>query len=225
MRILVVEDDIEIADFLEKSLREEGFVVDTARDGERGSYMARTNDYDFILLDYVMPKKDGLAVCREIREAGKKMPIMMLSVRSETPDKVRLLNLGVDDYVAKPFSFSEILARIRAISRRPNIIQTSPLTFEDLVMDVQKQKVFRGKKEVYLTRKEFLLLEYFMKNAGNVLSRGLIMEHVWNIDTDPFSNTIEAHVLNLRRKIDTGKRKLIHTVPGRGYKMDKQPAF
>ncbi len=220
MRMLIIEDDVEIADFLEESLSAEGFVVDRAADGERGSYMARTNEYDFIILDYIMPKKDGLAVCREIREVGKKTPIMMLSVRSEIPDRVNLLNLGVDDYVCKPFSFAEVLARIRAITRRPNILETNPLTFEDLVVDIQKQKVFRGQKEIYLTRKEFLLLEYFMRNLGNVLSRGLIMEHVWNIDTDPFSNTIEAHVLNLRKKIDAGKKKLIHTVPGRGYKMD-----
>jgi DNA-binding response OmpR family regulator len=220
MRLLVIEDDIEIADFLKQSLEAEGFVIDVVYDGERGSYLARTNEYDFIILDYILPKKDGLAVCQEIREAGKKIPILVLSVRSEIPDKVKLLNFGVDDYLSKPFSLAELLARIRAISRRPNTLQTNPVTFADLKLDTQRQRVFKGDKEIYLTRKEFLLLEYFIKNAGNVLSRDMIMEHVWNSDGDPFSNTIEAHILNLRRKIDTGKRKLIHTIPGRGYKID-----
>ncbi|HZS42654.1 MAG TPA: response regulator transcription factor [Candidatus Paceibacterota bacterium] len=220
MRILIVEDDKNISAFLKSSLEAENFVADTAEDGEKGSYLARTNDYDLIILDYVMPKKDGLAVCQELRALNKTVPILMLSVKAEIPDRVKLLNVGVDDYVAKPFSFHELLARIRAILRRPRLVQNNPLKFADLVLDSERQMVWKGKKEIYLTRKEFLLLEYFMKNAGRVLSRGLIMEHVWSIDGDPFSNTIEAHILNLRRKVDDGKKKLIHTVPGRGYKLD-----
>jgi len=220
VRILIVEDDKNISAFLKSSLEAENFVADTAEDGEKGSYLARTNDYDLIILDYVMPKKDGLAVCQELRALNKTVPILMLSVKAEIPDRVKLLNVGVDDYVAKPFSFHELLARIRAILRRPRLVQNNPLKFADLVLDSERQMVWKGKKEIYLTRKEFLLLEYFMKNAGRVLSRGLIMEHVWSIDGDPFSNTIEAHILNLRRKVDDGKKKLIHTVPGRGYKLD-----
>ena len=221
MRILIIEDDPEICNFLKHNLEAEGFVVDAIADGEKGSYIARTNDHDLIILDYMLPKKDGLTICRELRASGKVIPILMLTVRSEIADKVRLLESGADDYLTKPFSFSELLARVRTILRRPKTNENNPLNFEGITLDSNKQTVLRGKKEVYLTRKEFLLLEYFMRNIGTVLSRGLILEHVWNVEADPFSNTIESHILNLRRKIDTGKKKLIHTVPGRGYKMDR----
>ncbi len=220
MRILVIEDDPDIALFLKSALTEEGFSLDVAMDGERGSYLARTNEYDLIILDFVLPKKDGKTICQEIRNTGNSVPIIMLTVRTEIPDKISMLHLGVDDYVTKPFSFDELVARIRTILKRPQVMINNPISFSTLTLDSQKQMAWKGKQEIYLTRKEFQLLELFMKNAGKVLSRGTIMEHVWTIDSDPFSNTIEAHVLNLRRKIDTGRQKLIHTVPGRGYKMD-----
>jgi two-component system copper resistance phosphate regulon response regulator CusR len=221
MRLLIIEDDRETRDFLQNGLEAEGFVVDVAEDGEKGSYTARTNDYDLVILDNVLPKKEGIVVCREIRENKKSCRIIMLSVKSELPHKINSLNQGADDYLTKPFSFAELLARIKAVLRRPHMIEQDMLTIDDLILDRNKQTASRGKQHIYLTRKEFLLLEYLMKHTGNFLSRGAIMENVWDINSDPFSNTIETHIMNLRKKIDTAKRrKLIYTVPGRGYKID-----
>lgn len=220
MHILVVEDDREISDFLRVSLEAECFAVDTAFDGETGSYLARTNHYDIIILDNVLPTKEGRLACKEIREAGKTTPIIMLSVKSETVTKVDLLNAGADDYMTKPFSLNELMARIRALLRRPKELTSEILSLGDLVIDISKHSVKRGGKEIYLTRKEFVLLVYLLKNAGSAMSRGMIMENVWNMKIDPFSNTIESHILSLRKKIDTkAKKKLIQTVPGIGYKM------
>jgi DNA-binding response OmpR family regulator len=221
MRILVVEDDHDIGTLLKTSLEAETFSIDWITDGEKGSFMARTNEYDAIILDFMLPKKDGKTICKEIRESGIKTPILMLTVRSTVEAKVDLLNTGADDYLTKPFSFQEVLARIRALLRRPPSMASTTLRVEDLELDTIKQKVNRGKKEIYLTRKEFALLEYLMRIPGVVVSRGMIMEHVWNAESDPFSNTIEAHILNIRKKIDNGhKQKLIHTLPGRGYTLD-----
>lgn len=220
MRILVIEDDKDIGEFLEASLKSELYSVDLANDGETGSFMARTNEYDLIILDYALPKKDGKEVCKEIREAGKSVPIIMLTVQSELPDKIEMLNLGADDYMTKPFSFDELLARSRAVMRRPKQIQSDVLQLDDLKVDSIRYRVYRGEKEIVLTRKEFQLLEYLLRNRENVVSRGMIMEHVWDKHGDIFSNTIETHILNLRKKIeDAGKRRLIHTVPGRGYRV------
>lgn len=220
MRILVIEDDKDIGEFLEASLKSELYSVDLANDGETGSFMARTNEYDLVILDYALPKKDGKEVCKEIREAGKSVPIIMLTVQSELPDKIEMLNLGADDYMTKPFSFDELLARSRAVMRRPKQIQSDILQLDDLKVDSIRYRVYRGEKEVVLTRKEFQLLEYLLRNRENVVSRGMIMEHVWDKHGDIFSNTIETHILNLRKKIeDAGKRRLIHTVPGRGYRV------
>jgi DNA-binding response OmpR family regulator len=221
MRLLVVEDEKEILNFLKKSLEAEHFVVDAAKDGEKGSFLARTNDYDLIVLDNVMPKKSGLEVCKDIRQDGKSVPILILSVKTETTTKVDLLNAGADDYLTKPFSLDELLARIRALLRRPKQIENEILQINDLILDSNKSTVKRGNQEIYLTRKEFVLLKYLMKNQGIALSRGMIMEHVWDMSADPFSNTIESHILSLRKKIDAkGKKKLIHTISGRGYKLD-----
>ncbi len=220
MRILIIEDEKEIINFLKPSLEAENFIVDAVEDGEAGSFVARTNDYDLIILDIGLPKKEGYQVCQEIREDGKKMPIIMLSVKSEVRTKVELLSIGADDYLTKPFSFEELLARIKALLRRPQKIEEAVLQLNDLSLDIASQIVQCGEKEIYLTRKEFALLEYLMKNQGKVLSRGMIMEHVWDMNADPFSNTIETHILNLRRKIERrNAKRLIHTVPGRGYKI------
>ncbi len=220
MRILIIEDEKEIRSFLKKALQEEFFAVDTAEDGEEGSYMARTSDYDLVVMDNILPKKEGPKICEEIRTAGKTMPIIMLSVKSEASTKVDLLNAGADDYLTKPFSFEELLARIRALLRRPKQIEEEILQIDDMVLNVKEHIVKRGEKEIYLTRKEFSLLEYMMRNHGVALSRGMIMEHVWDMNIDPFSNTIESHIMSLRRKIDTkGKPGLIQTISGRGYKM------
>jgi two-component system, OmpR family, response regulator len=220
MRILIVEDDKGILDFLKCSLEGESFAVDSSEDGEKGLFLALTNDYDLIILDNVLPGKEGLEICTEIRKEGKNTPIIILSVKSEPITKAQLLNAGADDYVAKPFSFEELLARIKAILRRPAVLEKKILRIGDLTLDPAGQEVkFKGKK-IYLTRKEFCLLEYLMKNRGRVLSRGVIMEHVWDINADPFSNTIESHILNLRKKLaKNGAGDLIATIPARGYKI------
>jgi two-component system copper resistance phosphate regulon response regulator CusR len=194
--------------------------VDLAEDGEKGSYLAKTNDYDMIILDNMLPKKNGAEVCQEIRATGKNTPIIMLSARGEMGIKVELLNKGADDYMTKPFSLEELLARIRALLRRPHYVSSEVLTIDDLVMDTKRHTVKRGEKEIYLTRKEFMLLEYLLKHRDSVVSRGMIMEHVWDMNADPFSNTIESHILNVRKKISAkGKKNLIHTLPGVGYKL------
>jgi len=221
MRILLIEDDADISAFLKKGLEEESFIVDVISDGEKGSYVARTDSYDLIILDNILPKKDGFQICQEIRLAGITKPILILSAKTETPLKVGLLNLGADDYLTKPFVFQELVARIRALLRRPPLIKPSILEVGDIILDPSTQRVTKGRKEIYLTRKEFVLLEYLMENKTKVLSRGMILEHVWNRESDPFSNTIEAHILNLRKKVDTGKIRYIQTVPGRGYKISE----
>ncbi len=221
MRILVVDDEKEIRDFIKSSLVAEGFTVDVTGEGERASFLARTNEYDLIVLDYVLPVMSGLEVCHDIRKGGKTMPIIMLSVESDTKAKIKLLSSGADDYVTKPFALEELLARIRALLRRPKPITPDVLRIQDLFVDMPRHTVRRAGQTIYLTRKEFELLEYLMRNRGVVLTRAMIMEHVWDVQADVFSNTIETHILNLRRKIDRdAKSKLIHTVPGRGYKID-----
>lgn len=221
MRILIIEDEAAISAFLKESLEAEYFAVDTAEDGERGSYFAHVNEYDLIVLDNLLPKKEGIEVCRELRAAGKTMPILVLSVKSETVRKVDLLNAGADDYLTKPFALEELLARIRALLRRKPRLEGDVLRVGDLMLDTKKIIVWRGKQKIDLTRKEFMLLQYLMQNEGAVLSRGMILEHVWDMSVDIFSNTIESHVLSLRRKLgDAGKDGLIKTVSGRGYKIE-----
>ncbi|MBP6949237.1 MAG: response regulator transcription factor [Candidatus Pacebacteria bacterium] len=221
MRILIVEDEEGIAAFLKAGLESEYFAVDVAEDGEQGSYLARTNDYDIIVLDNMLPKKTGSEVCEEIRKDGKNTPIIMLSAVSELGVKVELLNKGADDYLTKPFSLEELIARIRALLRRPKAVSSEILQIDDLIMDTKRHVTKRGDKEIYLTRKEFMLLELLMKKGGSVVSRGAIMEHVWDMNVDPFSNTIESHILNIRKKISVkGKSELISTLPGIGYKID-----
>lgn len=220
MRILVVDDEKGVREMLKATLKAEGFAVDSADDGERGAYLAQCNEYDIIVLDNRLPKKSGIEVVREIRAAGKHTPILMLSVLTDPRHKADLLNVGADDYLVKPYSFEELLARIHALLRRPTGIADETLTVGDLTLDTKRHTVRRGTREIALTRKEFGLLEYLLRNPGVVLTRGMLMEHVWDMDVDPFSNTIESHIASLRRKIETGnKRKLIYTVSGRGYKI------
>ncbi len=219
MRILIIEDNKDIRDLLRVGLETEMFSVDTASDGESGSYTARTNEYDLILLDNALPKKSGVEVCREIRMAGKTIPIILISVKSDPDEKTRLLNTGADDYVAKPFSFRELLARIHAILRRPKNIEPEDLTSGDLTLNSRTHEVHRGSEPIYLTRKEYCLLELLVKRSGEVVSRGTILEHVWDMDGNPFSNTIETHIFNIRKKIEKGKSRIIWNVPGRGYRI------
>ena len=225
MRALVIDDEGAVRDLLAQNLRAHCFAVDTAKDGTEGSYLARTNEYDIIILDNMMPEKNGEAVCEEIRATGRNVPIIVLSVLSETARKIELLNAGADDYMTKPFSFEELMARIRALQRRPTKIEGDILRLDDLELDIKNQSVKREGEGIYLTRKEFMLLEYLMRNQGTVLSRSMIMEHVWDMESDPFSNTIESHILSLRKKLQqNGRSKLIYTIPGRGYKIDVQQA-
>lgn len=219
MRILIVDDNKEIRELLKTGFESEMFAVDTAENGERGSYIARTNDYDVIILDNVMPKKTGLEVCQDIRKAGKDTPIILLSVESSPEEKTRLLTIGADDYLAKPFSFRELLARVRAVLRRPKIRVPDNLTCGEISLNARTHEVKLGKKNVYLTRKEYSLLELLLRHSGEVVSRGTIMEHVWDLDGNPFSNTIETHIFNLRKKIEKKKERRIWNVPGRGYKL------
>lgn len=224
MRILLVEDEVQIADFLSMSLETEGFAVDIAHTSTKGAELALANNYDLIILDNQLPGKSGLEICKETRAHGKTCPIIILSVLGETNMKVDLLNAGADDYLIKPFSFQELLARIRAIIRRPRRLETNILSVDDLILDSQRHLVKRGKKELTLTRKEFGLLQFLMKNEGTALTRAMIMEHVWDMKADPDSNTIEAHMMTLRKKVDAKqRRKLIYTVPGIGYKLGMNP--
>lgn len=220
MRVLVVEDDRSISNFLRTTLEQEHFAVDVADDGERGSYLAKTNEYDVIILDNITPKKHGLSVCGEIRMAGKQTPILSLSVQSDLATKVALLNAGADDYLTKPFSTHELMARVRAILRRPKQIVRETLSIGDLTIHTRTHIVTRGASRPVLTRKEFMLLEYLVRNQNAAVSRSELLEHVWDMEADPFSNTIEAHIFTLRKKVEcAGKQKLIHTVPGVGYKV------
>lgn len=221
MRILIVEDDKNILDFLKSGLKSNGFAVDAASDGEKGSFMGRVNEYDLIILDLNLPGKNGEEICLDIRNKGKKTPILMLTVNSDTDSKIRLLNSGADDYLTKPFSFDELTARIKALLRRPPNIEPNTLQADDLVLNKNNQTVFKSGKEITLTTKEFSILEHLMKNKGRVVSRSDLMEHVWDCQADPFSNAIETHILNIRNKIGhKGKIDLIKTISGRGYKIE-----
>jgi len=220
MKIIIIDDDVGIVKFLKPSLQEEGFLVDSTGEGEKGLFLCQTNNYDLMILDLNLPGKDGDQICQELRKEGKTIPILILTVNSDVETKVRLLNSGADDYLTKPFSFDELMARIKALLRRPQEIKSEILNIADLMLDRGSQKVMRRKKEIYLTLKEFALLEYLMQNVGKVLSRGEILEHVWDMEGDAFSNAIETHIHNLRHKINKGfPLKLIDTVPCRGYKI------
>jgi DNA-binding response OmpR family regulator len=221
MRILVIDDDPKIADFLKSNLEVELFAVDVAADGERGSFLGRSNDYDLVILDNVLPKKLGIDVCHEIRERKKGVRILMLSALSDIATKVDLLDGGADDYLTKPFAFKELLSRVKALLRRPDVAINEIINIGDLIIDTSNHEVTRGKKKLRLTRKEFMLLEYLAKNAGRTLTQGDILEHVWDMELDVFSSTLKSHIRNLRAKIDSGRKEsIIQTVNGRGYKIE-----
>jgi DNA-binding response OmpR family regulator len=221
MNILIVEDDKETLDVLAFSFKEKGFVVDVATDGEAGSYKSRINNYDLIILDNMLPYKTGRQICSEIRNSGNSVPIIMLSVKSEIDTKVDLFNLGIDDYIVKPFSFSELLARAKALLRRPQKIENDILCIEDIFLDAKKHTVTQLNKEIHLTPKEFSLLEYLTRNRGKVLSRREILEHVWDLNANLFTNTVETHIANLRKKLkQKSQNEFIHTISGAGYKIN-----
>jgi len=219
MKVLIIEDEVEINRFLKKALEAESFVVDSAFDGEEGLNMALFNTYDVILLDLHLPKLHGVEVAKRIREKHSSISIIILSVASECKEKVDMLSI-CDDYITKPFSLQEVIARIRAVTRRGDQLHNNILEVGDLKLDTSKYEVFREDKMIPLRNKEFTLLAYFMRNPGVVLSRGMILECVWNTNVDPFTNTIDVHVRSLRKKINEGfENKLIDTVPTRGYKL------
>ncbi|MDD5565725.1 MAG: response regulator transcription factor [Candidatus Omnitrophica bacterium] len=218
MRILLIEDEIKMVSFIQRGLKEEDYVVDVAHDGEKALFLAEVNPYDLIILDIILPVKDGITVCRELRSKKINVPILMLTSKNRVRDKVLGLNSGADDYLAKPFAFEELLARISALLRRNKQDKSGILKIADLEMDQLKHKVTRAGKEIQLTSKEFALLEYLMLNATYVVTRTMISEHVWHEDFDSFTNVIDVYMNFLRNKIDKGQKKqLIHTIHGKGY--------
>ncbi len=217
MRILVIEDEKKIASFIKRGLKEEGYVVDVAYDGEEGHFIATTNDFDLIILDLMLPKLDGMSVCKKIREEKITTPIIMLTAKGDVKDKVKGLDIGADDYITKPFDFQELLARTRAHLRKKESSSTQ-LQVGDLTANLLTHKVERAGQEIVLTPKEFILLEYLMRNAGTIITRTMISEHAWDINFDVSSNVIDVYINYLRKKIDEGhKKKLIQTIRGRGY--------
>lgn len=218
MRLLVIEDEKKVVRFIKKGLEEEGYAVDLAVDGEEGLAMVLDQIHDLIILDIALPKMDGLQVLKKLRERRVRTPVLLLTVRVTIEDKVLGLDSGADDYLTKPFAFQELLARIRALLRRKVEAGGPLLQVEDLVLDPARHLVTRGGERIDLTSKEFALLEYLMRNAGRVLTRAKISEHVWNYDFDTETNVIDVYINYLRRKIDSGReKKLIHTVRGTGY--------
>ncbi len=218
MRILLVEDEPDAARMLAKGLREQTYAVDIASDGEAGEYRASVNEYDLIILDLMLPRKNGFAVCREIRSAGSCVPILMLTARDAVQDRIAGLDTGADDYLTKPFEFHELLARMRALLRRGQELRSEIIEIADLVVDTRKRIVKRNNRPIEMTAKEYALIEYFARRAGEVIGRADISEHVWDESFDPFSNVIEVYVQRLRRKLDAGHAlKLIRTRRGEGY--------
>src|SRR5216684_8264878 len=218
MRLLLVEDDARIARFVAKGLREQAYAVDVSGVGDDALYQAAINTYDLVILDVMIPGRNGFEVCRELRKSGQRMPILMLTARDAVEDRITGLDHGADDYLTKPFEFRELLARLRALLRRSGELRPNRIVVEDLVLDTAAQTAARGGRQIRLTTKEYALLEYLARNAGRVVGRQEISEHVWDETFDPFTNTIEVYVNRLRRKIDEHATKpLIHTRRGAGY--------
>lgn len=218
MRILVVEDEKKVASFIQRGLEEEEFTVDVANDGEEGVTMAGSVSYDLILMDVMLPKKDGLTAIREIREKQIETPILCLTAKDTVDDIVSGLDVGSDDYLTKPFAFAELVARVNALIRRGSQDRGAELLFADLRLDPVSHRVWRDNTEIDLTSKEYALLEYFLRNANQVLTRTMIAEHVWDYTFDSFTNIIDVYVNYLRKKVDRNyDKKLIHTVRGIGY--------
>jgi two-component system copper resistance phosphate regulon response regulator CusR len=218
MRILLVEDEPDAARLLAKGLREQTFAVDIAANGAEAVYLASVNNYDLIILDVMLPLKDGFEACRELRAAGSSVPVLMLTARDDVRDRIEGLDSGADDYLIKPFDFHELLARARALLRRGPSLRPETIEAGDLKIDTRSHSVERARQLIKLTAKEYALLEYLARRAGQLVSRSEIAEHVWDENFDPFSNLIEVYIQRLRRKIDDGREpKLIRTLRGEGY--------
>jgi DNA-binding response OmpR family regulator len=220
MRVLVVEDSRRLAGIVKRGLLEEGYAVDNAYDGEEAEYMAETTPFDMIILDIMLPKKDGLTVCRDLRSKNVNTPILMLTAKDSVEDKVAGLDCGADDYVVKPFAFSELLARIRALLRREVLPKVQKYQVGDLSLDPQSREVWRDGAQLELTAKEYAILEYFMRRPNAVVTRTMLGESVWDYEFDGLSNIIDVYVRRIRQKLDReGQASLIQTVRGAGYRL------
>jgi two-component system copper resistance phosphate regulon response regulator CusR len=218
MRILLVEDDRRIARFVAKGLREQAYAVDVTGDGDNAFYKVSINDYDAVILDVMIPGRDGFQVCRDMRSAGIEVPVILLTARDTVQDRVIGLDSGADDYLIKPFAVTELLARLRALLRRGQVVRPATICIADLFLDTRAQSATRSGRELSLTSKEYALLEYLAREQGRVVSRAEIAEHVWDENFDPLTNLIDVHINRLRRKVDSGfSTKLIHTRRGAGY--------
>ncbi|UOA07277.1 heavy metal response regulator transcription factor [Methylobacter sp. S3L5C] len=223
MHILIIEDEKKTAAYLQKGLTEQGFTVDVSNDGAEGLLLASTVDYDLIILDVMMPLRDGWSVLQELRQSGKLTPVLFLTARDSVDDRVKGLELGADDYLVKPFAFVELLARIRSILRRGPVRQTEQLGVADLMLDPFRHKAFRNNQRLDLSPKEFALLSLFLQRPGEVLSRTLIAEQVWDVHFDSDTNIVDVAVRRLRQKIDDPfPQKLLHTVRGVGYVLEER---
>ena len=226
MRILLAEDEPRVAGFIAKGLREQAYAVDVAPNGEEAFYLATVNQYDLLILDVMLPVEDGLIVCRKLRGNGVRTPILMLTARDSVDDRVAGLDCGADDYLTKPFDFKELLARLRALSRRPAEVRPELLHAADLTINTANHAVTRAGKAVSLTAKEYALLEFLVLNQNRIVNREQIAQHVWDESFDPFSNLIDVYIRRLRTKIDTGFRPaLIHTRRGEGYILTNEPVI
>ena len=220
MRILVVDDDRRLCGIIRRGLLEEGYAVDPAYDGEEGQYFAESGQYDLIILDVMMPLKDGIAVCQNLRSKKVNTPILMLTARDTVEDRVKGLDAGADDYLVKPFAFNELLARIRALLRRESGSKSPKIEVGDLVLDTVTREVWRGSRSIELTTKEYTILEYFMRHPNMVITRTMLQEHAWDYDFDSMSNLIDVYIRRLRRKIDNGEpQSMFHTIRGAGYRL------
>lgn len=223
MRLLIAEDDVALASFVKKGLDAEHYAVDTAGDGEQARAMAAELDYDLVILDLNLPRLDGVAILRQLRTRKPSMPILVLTGRNRVEDRVQCLDLGADDYLGKPFSFTELSARIRALLRRSHLPAESVLMVDDLKLDRVERRVERAGQRIELTSKEFALLEYLMRNSGRRITRAMIIEHVWNLSFDTCTNVVDVYINYLRRKVDEGfAPRLIHTIRGVGYELSRR---
>ena len=221
MRLLIIEDERDLAEALKQGLAHHGFAVDLAHDGEQGLALAKTYPYDGIVLDRMLPRLDGLEVCRQLRAGGQAVPIMMLTAKDTVADRVDGLNAGADDYLIKPFAFQELLARVRALTRRHTPARQNLLQAHDLALNLNTGEVSRRGQALALTRKEYMLLAYLLQHPGQLLSPEQILEHAWDFDAEPTAETVRTHIKNLRKKVDQGfEPKLIKTVHGMGYKLE-----
>ncbi|MBX4211104.1 response regulator transcription factor [Candidatus Parcubacteria bacterium] len=221
MRILIVEDEEKLAKSLKKGLEKEGYAADYITDGEVAQRRIEIchKDYDLVILDWMLPKKDGVEICKAVRAEHITIPILMLTARVDTNDKVTALDIGADDYLVKPFSLEELLARVRALLRRPAQALPTELKIQDLTLNTGTRKVTRNSKEIKLTVKEFALLEYLMRHPNQVINRNQILDHLWGFDFDSFSNVVDVHIKNLRKKINNSRRKILETIRGIGYRI------